>query len=63
MVDDPLQRRADDLTVRIQAFAEALHECGVPEETALELLASASAAVLQALSLEAMAEQSGRLAA
>lgn len=63
MVDDPLQRRADDLAARIDAFAEALRECGVPEDTSVELLANASAAVLQALSLEAMAEQSGRLAA
>ncbi|HLY86666.1 MAG TPA: hypothetical protein VKO84_09190 [Gaiellaceae bacterium] len=63
MVDDPLQRRANDLTVRIQAFAEALRDCGVPEEISVALLANAAAAVLQALSLEAMATQSGRLAA
>lgn len=63
MTEDPLQRRADDLTARVQAFADALRECGVPEETAAELLANASAAVLQALSLELMAGQSGRLAA
>jgi hypothetical protein len=63
VVDDPLQRRAGDLAARIEAFAGALRECGVPEETSAELLASASAAVLQALSLEAMAAESGRLAA
>jgi uncharacterized protein with von Willebrand factor type A (vWA) domain len=54
--DDSLQRRADDLAARVEAFARALRESGVPEATSTELLSSVSAAVLQALSLELLLE-------
>jgi hypothetical protein len=61
--DVPLQRRAADLAARVEAFARALHENGVPEETSAELLSRVSAAVLQALSLELLVEQPDELAA
>jgi hypothetical protein len=51
-----LQRRAADLAARVEAFARALQECGVPEEASAELLSRVSAAVLQALSLELLVE-------
>jgi hypothetical protein len=38
MPDDPLQRRADRLVERIDAFAEALRAGGVSEEASAELL-------------------------
>lgn len=63
MPDDVLQRRADDLAMRVEAFARALIATGVPEETSAELLASVSAAVLQALSLELLVEETDWLAA
>jgi hypothetical protein len=57
MGDVALQRRAADLAARVEAFARALDASGVPEDTSVELLASVSAAVLQALSLELLVEQ------
>jgi hypothetical protein len=57
MVDDRLQRRADGLAARVEALAEALRAGGVSEEASAELLARASAAVLQALRLELLVEQ------
>jgi hypothetical protein len=56
MPDDPLQRRADRLVERIDAFAEALRAGGVSEEASAELLSQASSAVLQALRLELLVE-------
>lgn len=58
-----LQRRATDLAGRVEAFARALQASGVPEETSAELLSSVSAAVLQALTLELLVEESEELAA
>ena len=63
MTDDRLQRRADGLAARVEALAEALQASGVPEEASAQLLAQASAAVLQALRLELLMEQPDRLAA
>ena len=63
MPDDVLQRRADDLANRVEAFARALIATGVPEETSVELLSSVSAAALQALSLELLVEDTDWLAA
>jgi hypothetical protein len=62
MGDVALERRAADLAARVEAFARALQESGVPEEASVELLSSVSAAVLQALSLELLVEN-GELAA
>jgi hypothetical protein len=56
MTDDILQRHADDLAARVEAFARALRETDVPEDTSTELLSSVSAAVVQALSLELLVE-------
>ncbi len=58
MGDVALQRRAADLAARVEAFAKALHESGVPEDTSAALLSNLSAAGLQALSLELLVEQS-----
>ena len=63
MTDDRLQRRADALAARVEALAEALRAIGAPEEACAQLLSQASAAVLQALRLEVLVEQSERLAA
>jgi hypothetical protein len=63
MTDDRLQRHADRLAARVEALAEALQASGISEEASAELLSSASAAVLQALRLEALAEATDRLAA
>jgi hypothetical protein len=63
MTDDRLQRRADRLAERVEALAEALHASGASEEASAQLLSQASAAVLQALRLELLVEQSGPLAA
>jgi hypothetical protein len=63
MPDDLLQRRADDLASRVEAFAKALLASGIPEETSVELLSKVSAAVLQALSLELLVEETDWLAA
>ena len=57
MADDHLQRRADSLAARVEALAQALRAGGVPEEASAQLLSHASAAVLQALSLELLLEQ------
>jgi hypothetical protein len=57
MADDHLQRRADILAARVEALAEALRAGGVPDETSAQLLSHASAAVLQALSLELLVAQ------
>jgi hypothetical protein len=56
MADDHLQRRADVLAERVGALAEALRAGGVPEERSAQLLSQASAAALQALSLELLCE-------
>jgi hypothetical protein len=56
MSRDRLQQRSDRLAARVEAFAAALRDSGVPEETSAELISRASAAVLQALSLELMLE-------
>jgi hypothetical protein len=56
MTDDLLQLHADDLAARVEAFAKALRETGVPDEMSAELLSNVSAAVLQALSLELLLE-------
>ena len=61
MGDVALQRRAADLAARVEAFAKALYESGVPEDTSAALLANVSAAVLQALSLELLVEQPDEL--
>jgi hypothetical protein len=58
--DDELQRRADRLAARVEALAAALHASGAPEEASAQLLSQASAAVLQALSLELLVEQSAQ---
>lgn len=57
MPDHQLQRRAADLADRVEAFAKALRDSGVPEDTSAELLSNVSAAVLQALSLELLVEE------
>ena len=57
MTDDRLQRRADGLAVRVEALALALRASGASEEASAELLSQASAAVLQALRLELLVEQ------
>ena len=62
MPDDQLQRRADRLAARVEALAEALRVSGAPEESSARLLSHASAAVLQALSLELMLESPPRSA-
>src|SRR3954451_15589117 len=56
MTDDRLQRRADGLAARVEALAQALKASGASEEASAELLGHASAAVLQALRLEASSE-------
>jgi hypothetical protein len=42
------------LAARVEALAEALRDGGVAEEASAQLLSRASAAVLQALNLEAL---------
>jgi hypothetical protein len=59
--DVALQRRAAELAARVEAFAQALHESGVPEDTSAALLSNVSTAVLQTLSLELLVEQSAEL--
>ena len=56
MASDLLQSRADELASRVEALAAALHGSGVPEETSARLLSQASAAVLQALTLDLLLE-------
>ena len=53
MAEDGLQSRADRLAAQVEALAAALHASGAPEDASAQLLSRASAAVLQALSLEA----------
>src|SRR5215469_16778967 len=57
MASDPLQSRADALAARIEALAAALRASGVSAETSERLLSQASAAALQALTLELLLEQ------
>jgi hypothetical protein len=57
MASDHLQGRADSLAARVDALAAALRESGVSEETSTRLLSQASAAVLQALTVELLLEQ------
>lgn len=54
MPDPGLEERSARLVARIDALAAALHASGVAEEAASRLLAHASTAVLQALTLEAL---------
>ena len=61
MTDDRLQRRADGLAARVEALAEALRTSGASDEASAQLLSQASAAVLQALRLEALVEQPAQL--
>jgi hypothetical protein len=63
MTDDRLQRRADGLAARVEALAEALQASGASEEASARLLCQASAAVLQALRLELLVEQTSRATA
>ncbi len=58
MTDDRLQRRADGLAARVEALAQALRASGVAEEASAQLLSHASTAVLHALRLELLVEQS-----
>lgn len=57
MASDPLQSRADALAARIEAFAAALRAGGVAAESSERLLSQASAAALQALTLELLLQQ------
>jgi hypothetical protein len=57
MEGDGLQQRSDRLAARVEALAAALRDSGVPEATSTELVSRASAAVLQALSLEVLLER------
>lgn len=57
MASDHLQRRADSLAARVEGLAAALRQSGVSEETSTRLLSQASAAVLQALTVELLLEQ------
>jgi hypothetical protein len=52
-----LQGRADGLAARVEGLAAALRASGVPEETAARLLAHASTAAVQALTLELLLEE------
>jgi len=61
VTDDRLQRRADGLAARVDALAEALRASGASDEASAQLLSQASAAVLQALRLEALVEQPAQL--
>lgn len=56
MTDDRLQREAERMAARVGALAEALQASGASEEASSRLLSQASAAVLQALRLEALVE-------
>jgi len=58
VASDPLQSRAGALAARIEALAAALRAGGVPDERSEWLLSQASAAALQALTLELLLEQS-----
>ena len=52
MLDGRLQERSERLAARVDALAAALQECGADEDAAARLLGNASAAVMQALTLE-----------
>jgi len=52
-----LQQRSDRLAARVEALAAALRDSGVPDEASAELMSRASAAVLEALSLELLLER------
>jgi hypothetical protein len=56
MARDQLQQRSDRLAARVEALAAGLRDSGVPEETSAELMSRASAAALEALSLELLLE-------
>lgn len=51
---DALQERSESLAAQVDALARALQESGVSAESASRLLASASTAVLNALTLESL---------
>jgi hypothetical protein len=63
MASDPLQSRADALAARIEALAAALRESGVSDAASARLLSRASAAALQALTLELLLEEADAPAA
>ena len=52
MVDSAVQDSSERFALHVDALAVALHESGAADAAATRLLASASAAVLQALTLE-----------
>jgi hypothetical protein len=52
VLDRGLQERSERLAARVDALAAALQECGAAEDAAARLLGHASAAVLEALTLE-----------
>ena len=54
-----LQDRSERLASLVEGLGAALHGSGVPEEAASRLLASASAAVLDALTLDMMLPDHG----
>lgn len=58
MTDDRLQQRADRLAAQVEALAAVLRASGVAEEASMQVLSHASAAVVQALSLELLLERS-----
>jgi hypothetical protein len=57
MLDSGLLERSERLAARVDALASALHAGAVAEDAAARLLAHASTAVLQALTLEALLER------
>jgi hypothetical protein len=63
MARDRLQQRSDRLATRVEALAAALRDSSVPEEASAELMSRASAAALEALSLELLLEPPEPLAA
>lgn len=63
MFEGSVQERSELLAARVEALAAALQECGVAEEASARLLASASSAVLQALTLELLLERREPVAA
>ncbi len=62
MERDRVQSRADGLAARVEALATALEATGVAEEASARILAHASAAALQALTLELLLDDSERAA-
>jgi len=57
MPHDTLQQRSDRYAARVEALGVALRDSGVPDEACAELMSRASAAVLQALSLEVLLDR------